>query len=75
MSGRKDELTDKEKQKEAEQSLEQKKQQLIMDVFGQVSEPICTFYRCHHKFLLHGSSRCRCKHPTNRTLGISMRYP
>src|SRR5215216_2233837 len=77
---RKNELTDKEKQKEEkeEQPQEQKQQQhqqLTMNVFGQVSEPICTYYRCHHKFSLHGSSRCRCRHPTNKTLGIFMRYP
>jgi hypothetical protein len=76
---RKNELTDKEKQKEEkeeeeEEPQEQKQQQLIKNVFGQVSEPICTYYRCHHKFSLHGSSRCRCRHPTNKTLGIFVRY-
>ena len=45
-----------------------------LDVFGQPTEPICTYYRCHHKFSLHGSRKCRCKHPTNRTLGIEVRY-
>jgi hypothetical protein len=40
------------------------------DALGQPAEPICTYYRCHHKFSLHGSRRCRCKHPTNKTLGI-----
>jgi hypothetical protein len=78
---RKNELTDKIKQKEEdeeqpqEQKRQQQQQQLIMNVFGQVSKPICTYYRCHHKFSLHGSSRCRCRHPTNKTLGIFMRYP
>lgn len=74
---RKNELTKEEKQKgeDKKQSQEQKQQQqLIMNIFGQVSEPICTYYRCHHKFSLHGSSRCRCRHPTNKTLGIFMRY-
>jgi len=74
---RKNELTKEEKQKgeDKKQSQEQKQQQqLIMNVFGQVSEPICTYYRCHHKFSLHGSSRCRCRHPTNKTLGIFMRH-
>ena len=74
-------LTEEKIQREEEEQLQEQKQQqqqqqrLIKNVFGQVSEPICTYYRCHHKFSLHGSSRCRCKHPTNKTLGIFMRYP
>jgi hypothetical protein len=44
------------------------------DVLGQPAEPICTYYRCHHKFSLHGTRSCRCKHPMNKTLGISVRY-
>ena len=62
------ESTDKE--------IQQKQPQLIIDVFGQESEPICTYYRCRHKFSLHGLSThgCRCKHPMNKTLGVLMRY-
>jgi hypothetical protein len=45
-----------------------------INVLGQPAEPICTYYRCHHKFSLHSSRRCRCKHPTNKTLGIQVRY-
>ena len=45
-----------------------------LDVLGQPAEPICTYYRCHHKFSLHGSRKCRCKHPTNKALGIEVRY-
>jgi hypothetical protein len=45
-----------------------------LDVLGQAAEPICTYYRCHHKFSLHGSRRCRCKHPMNKTLGIRVKY-
>jgi hypothetical protein len=45
-----------------------------LNVLGQPAEPICTYYRCHHKFSLHSSRRCRCKHPTNKTLGIQVRY-
>jgi hypothetical protein len=45
-----------------------------LDVLGRPAEPICAYYRCHHKFSLHGSSKCRCKHPTNKTLGIQVRY-
>src|ERR671918_461450 len=45
-----------------------------LDVLGQPAEPICNYYGCHHKFSLHGSRRCRCKHPTNKALGIQVRY-
>ena len=45
-----------------------------LGILGNPAEPICTYYRCHHKFSLHGSIRCRCKHPTNRALGIQVRY-
>jgi len=45
-----------------------------LDVLGRQSEPICTYYRCHHKFSLHGSSRYRCKHPNNKALGVFVRY-
>ena len=54
----------------------QKEPQLIIDVFGKETEPICTYYRCRHKFSLHGLSThgCRCKHPRNKTLGVFMKY-
>jgi hypothetical protein len=45
-----------------------------LNALGQPAEPICTYYRCHHKFSLHGSRGCRCKHPTNKTLGVLMRH-
>src|ERR671915_829687 len=45
-----------------------------LNVFGQPAEPICTYYRCHHKFSLHGSRRCRCKHPINKALGTQVRH-
>jgi hypothetical protein len=45
-----------------------------LNVYGKPAEPICAYYRCHHKFSLHGSRSCRCKHPTNKTLGIEVRY-
>jgi hypothetical protein len=64
------ESTDKEIQEKQQQP------QLIIDVFGQETEPICTYYRCRHKFSLHGLNThgCRCKHPMNKTLGVFMRY-
>jgi hypothetical protein len=45
-----------------------------IDVLGNPAEPICTYYRCHHRFSLHGSTRCRCKHPNNKALGLFVRY-
>jgi hypothetical protein len=45
-----------------------------VDVLGQPAEPICTYYRCNHKFSIHGSRSCKCKHPTNKTLGVKVRY-
>jgi hypothetical protein len=45
-----------------------------LDVLGQPAEPICTYYRCHHTFSVHGSRSCKCKHPTNKTLGVFVRY-
>jgi hypothetical protein len=45
-----------------------------LDVLGHPAEPICNYYGWHHKFSLHGSRKCRCKHPTNKTLGIEVRH-
>jgi hypothetical protein len=57
-----------------EQQQEQQEQTKIIDVFGQKTEPICNYHRCHHKFSSHGhSSRvCKCNHPQNHTIGISI---
>lgn len=71
---------DDELQQQKEEETEQS-QGMIVNVFGQKSEPICTYYRCHHKLSLHGLSssstrhRCKCKHPMNKTLGVFKRYP
>ena len=69
---------DDDKQKPKLEQSKVKDQELgkwgTLNVLGQPAEPICTFYRCHHKFSLHGSRRCRCKHPTNKTLGIQVMY-
>ena len=53
---------------------EQQEQTKIIEVFGQKTEPICNYHRCHHKFSSHGhSSRvCKCNHPQNHTTGISI---
>ena len=47
-----------------------KQKHVIVDVFGKKSEPICKYYRCHHKFSEHGSNICHCKHPRNRVIGV-----
>jgi hypothetical protein len=77
-----DELEQQQKEEDEEKEKKERQDQahiIIVDVFGQKSEPICTYYRCHHKLSLHGlsSSRhvCKCKHPMNRTLGVFKRYP
>jgi hypothetical protein len=47
---------------------------VIIDVFGQKIEPICNYYRCYHKFSLHGCrthTSCHCKHPVNSIIGVS----
>ena len=66
----------KDKQKPTEDKI--KEEELgkwgTLNVLGQPAQPICDYYGCHHKFSLHGSRRCRCKHPTNRALGIRVRY-
>jgi len=56
--------------------IQQLELRLLVDVFGQKTEPICSYYRCRHKFSLHGLSKhgCRCKHPMNKTLGVIMTY-
>jgi hypothetical protein len=69
---------DDDKQKHKLEQYEAKDNELekwgALNVLGQPAEPICTYYRCRHKFSLHGSRRCRCKHPINKTLGIKVRY-
>ena len=68
---------DDDKQKQKLEQYKVKDEELgkwgTLNVLGQAAEPIYTYYRCHHKFSLHGSRRCRCKHPTNKTLGIQVR--
>jgi hypothetical protein len=53
----------------------QEKKQLVVDVHGRTSEPICTYHGCDHKFSNHGVCGCKCKHPSNKTLGVFIRYP
>ena len=35
-------------------SLEKQKSQLVVDVSGRISEAICTYHGCDHKFSYHG---------------------
>ena len=45
----------------------------MINVFGEQIEPVCNYYRCHHKFSDHGyksHSSCKCKHPQNSIVGI-----
>jgi hypothetical protein len=50
---------DEDKQKQKLEQYEAKDNELekwgTLNVLGQPAEPICTYYRCHHKFSLHGS--------------------
>jgi hypothetical protein len=63
-----------------EQSSQQSKQQhqhqltKVIDVFGQETEPICTYHACHHKFSLHDRSTrlCKCHHARNYAIGIQI---
>jgi hypothetical protein len=54
---------------DAEHQLPIKQQQLMVNVYGKSSEPICSYHGCNHKFSVHGLGSCKCKHPTNKTLG------
>jgi hypothetical protein len=69
---------DDDKQKQKLEQYEAKDKDLekwgTLNVLGQPAEPICAYYRCHHEFSLHGSRGCRCKHPTNKVLGIQVSY-
>ena len=57
-----------------QQSEEQQHQLQVIDVYGQEIEPICNYHTCHHKFSMHGHSTrvCKCNHPQNYTMGISI---
>jgi hypothetical protein len=45
----------------------------VIDVFGEESEPICNYLRCHHKFSVHGLGKriCQCRHAQNIVIGVS----
>ena len=66
--------TKSEQRLKSEEQAEDEKWGTI-DVLGNPAEPICTYYRCRHKFSAHGlgSRGCKCKHPTNKTMGMTLR--
>jgi hypothetical protein len=47
---------------------------MAIDVYGQQIEPICNYRTCNHKFSTHGhsSSTCKCRHPLNYAVGVSL---
>jgi hypothetical protein len=52
--------------------LSSNQQRKALDVYGQETEPICSYGTCRHKFSLHNSSRCKCNHALNYATGISI---
>ncbi|HET7148512.1 MAG TPA: hypothetical protein VFI73_08455 [Candidatus Nitrosopolaris sp.] len=43
----------------------------VINVFGEMAEPICDYLRCHHKLSVHGLGTrvCQCRHPRNVAIG------
>lgn len=63
-------------EKEVQQPLpERPKRQLIVNVHGRTSEPVCTYHGCDNKFSDHGFGGCRRKHLSNKALGVFNEYP
>jgi hypothetical protein len=56
------------------QQQQRKHQTKVIDVYGQQTEPICSYRRCHHKFPVHGygNHNCKCRHPLNYATGVSL---
>ena len=50
----------------------QQQQTKALDVYGQETEPICSYRTCRHKFSLHNTRRCRCHHAVNYAIGVSL---
>lgn len=55
---------------------QQEQQSKVIDVYGQVTEPICSYRRCSHKFSEHNTEHntriCKCQHPINYVVGVSL---
>jgi hypothetical protein len=56
------------------QQQQRKHQTKVIDVYGQQTEPICSYRRCYHKFSVHGygNHNCKCRHPLNYATGVSL---
>ena len=56
------------------QQQQRKHQTKVIDVYGQQTEPICSYRRCHHKLSVHGygNHNCNCRHPLNYATGVSL---
>jgi hypothetical protein len=49
-----------------------RQQEKTIDVYGQETEPICSYRRCHHKFSEHLNHNCKCNHAVNYATGVSI---
>jgi hypothetical protein len=61
-----------EQSSSSQQQQQRKHQTKVIDVYGQQTEPICSYRRCHHKFSVHGygNHNCKCRHPLNYATGV-----
>jgi hypothetical protein len=48
------------------------RQEKAIDVYGQETEPICSYRTCHHKFSEHRNHKCKCHHAINYATGVSI---
>jgi hypothetical protein len=49
-----------------------RQQEKAIDIYGQETELICSYRRCHHKFSEHGNHNCKCHHAVNYATGVSI---
>jgi hypothetical protein len=47
-------------------------QEKAIDMYGQETQPICSYRRCHHKFSEHRNHNCKCHHAVNYATGVSI---
>jgi hypothetical protein len=50
----------------------QQQQRKFLDLYGQEAEPICSYRTCRHKFSVHNSRKCKCRHALNYATGVSL---
>jgi hypothetical protein len=48
-------------------------QRKVIDVYGEQIEPICNYRSCKHKFSVHDTHKCKCRHTLNYAVGISLK--